>query len=82
MYKRCVEKGIIKVNRNIYSGGVDITRAISKSMNIDEARAENLKISGENFLGGDLKLIFPSMETMISPLEGALYADLTTIYLV
>lgn len=46
-----VEKGIIKVNRNIDAGGKDITRTISKSMSIDEVRAEKLKISsGNNFL--------------------------------
>jgi type IV pilus assembly protein PilM len=67
-----VEKGIIKVNRNIYSGGVDITRSIGKSMNIEESRAESMKISGENFLSGDSKMIFPSLEVVTAEIKRVL----------
>lgn len=63
------EKGVIKANRNIYSGGLDITKNISKSMNIEEKRAENLKTSGENFLNGESKIVFPSLEVVISEVK-------------
>lgn len=57
-----VEKGVIKVNRNIDAGGRDITKAISKSMNIEEERAERLKISGKNFLDKESHINFPVLE--------------------
>jgi type IV pilus assembly protein PilM len=63
------EKGIIKVNRNISSGGLDITRAIAKSLNIEEPRADNLKIKGENLITGESKMTFPSMEVIINEIK-------------
>jgi type IV pilus assembly protein PilM len=67
-----VEKGVIKVNRNIYSGGLDITRVIGKGMNIEEKRAERLKTSGENFLSGEAKMLFPSLENVVGEVKRVL----------
>lgn len=44
-----VEKGIIKSNRNIDAGGNDITRTIARGLNIDEERAEKMKLTGDFF---------------------------------
>ena len=60
-----VEKGIIKANRNIDAGGKDITRSVANSMNIDEARAEKLKLSNKNFFAKDSSISLPSLD-MIS----------------
>jgi len=68
------EKGVIKVNRNIYSGGIDITRAIARSLNIEESRAENLKIKGENFFAKESGVTFPSMEVIVSEIKRVIEA--------
>lgn len=58
-----VEDGIVKVNRNIDSGGYDVTSAISDSMNVSRVRAENLKKEKEDLMGGgELSLVVPSLE--------------------
>lgn len=60
------EGGVIKVNRNIDSGGYDVTSTISDSMKISRSRAENLKREKKDLLGGsDLSMVIPSIE-MIS----------------
>jgi type IV pilus assembly protein PilM len=59
-----VEKGIIKVNRNIDSGGKDITKVIARSMNIDEKKAERMKVAGTNFFNREMSLVFPSLTTI------------------
>lgn len=62
-----VEDGIVKVNRNVESGGYDITSAISDSMNVSRLRAESLKKEKDNLLGGsDLSLVIPSVEMVSS----------------
>ena len=38
-----VEKGIIKINRNIDAGGNDITKSISESYNVSMEKAESIK---------------------------------------
>lgn len=60
-----VSKGIILSNRNIDSGGNDLTRTIATSMNIDEERAEALKVSDKNFFSKDSSINFPSLEMII-----------------
>lgn len=60
-----VEKGVIKANRNIDAGGRDISRALAKSMNIDEARADRLKMSEKNFLSGEANMNFPVLDLVI-----------------
>jgi len=63
------EKGTIKVNRNISSGGLDITRTIAKNMNIEEPRADSLKIKGENLVAGESKMTFPSLEVIVNEIK-------------
>lgn len=60
-----VEKGIIKVNRNIDAGGRDITKSIAKSMDIEEERAEKLKVSGRDFLKKESNIKFPVIDLII-----------------
>lgn len=67
-----VEKGIVKVNRNIDAGGRDITRAISRSMGVDEERAEKLKVSGKDFFSRESSIIFPVLEMIKGEVERVL----------
>ncbi|MFA7209720.1 MAG: pilus assembly protein PilM [Parcubacteria group bacterium] len=60
-----VEKGVIKANRNIDAGGRDISKVIAKSMNIDDERADKLKVSGKNFLDGDSSITFPVIDLIV-----------------
>jgi len=57
-----VENGLIIVNRNLDAGGKDITRTIAKSMNINEERAEKLKISNKDFFSNESYINFPALE--------------------
>jgi type IV pilus assembly protein PilM len=68
-----VEKGIIKSSRNIDAGGSDITKMISNSLQIDEKRAEQMKISGENFFNSDLAINLPTLEAIIGEIKKVLY---------
>jgi len=62
-----VEKGIVKVNRNIDSGGNEITSAIAESMNISPERAEMLKKQGKDFINSkESMIIFPALEIISS----------------
>lgn len=69
-----VEKGIIKANRNIDSGGKDISRVIARSMNIDDERAEKLKISGKDFLNKESGMNFPAIDLIINEIARVLSA--------
>jgi type IV pilus assembly protein PilM len=60
-----VEKGIIKANRNMDAGGRDISKSIAKSMNINDERADKLKVSGKNFLSGESSVSFPVIDLII-----------------
>lgn len=57
-----VEKGVIRVNRNMDAGGRDLTKAISKSMGIGWERAEALKVSGKNFFEKDSYVNFITLD--------------------
>lgn len=57
-----VEKGIIKVNRNMDAGGKDITKTIARSMNVDGDRAEKLKTTDNNFLSAESNIKFPVVD--------------------
>ena len=59
-----VEKGTIRANRNIDSGGADITSSIAKGMGIDETRAEDFKLSNRNFFTPEANLKFSSLDTI------------------
>lgn len=73
-----VERGVIKVNRNIDAGGRDMTRAISKSMNIDEARAEKLKVSGKNFLNQNVNVYLPVFDLIAAEVKRVLESHYKT----
>lgn len=65
-----VEKGIIRINRNLDAGGLDITKAIAKEMQIDLERAESLKISGKNFFTPDSSVAnFFTLEVIAGEVE-------------
>ncbi|HAI74314.1 MAG TPA: hypothetical protein DCS28_02710 [Candidatus Moranbacteria bacterium] len=64
-----VEKGIIRINRNIDAGGMDLTKTISKGMVIDFERAEALKISGTNFFDSKSSVSFFTMELLTGEVE-------------
>jgi type IV pilus assembly protein PilM len=73
-----IEKGVIKVNRNIDAGGKDITKTIARSMNIDEERAERMKMSGKDFLSKESNITFPSLDLIIGEVKrvlGAFYKN-------
>ncbi len=58
-----VEKGTIKVNRNINVGGSEITNTIAESMNISKQRAESFKKEGKDLLNGkESAIIMPTVE--------------------
>ena len=69
-----IEKGVIKVNRNIDAGGKDITKTIAQSMNIEEARAERMKISGKDFLSRASGISFPVLDLIIGEVKRVLEA--------
>lgn len=57
-----VEKGIVKINRNIDVGGGDITKTIEKSLGITSERAEAMKISGGDFFSSQSSLHFSALD--------------------
>lgn len=58
-----LEKGVVKVNRNIDAGGNEITTAISDSMNISRQRAEIFKKGDKDFINSrESALIIPVLE--------------------
>ena len=57
-----IEKGVVRVNRNVDAGGSEITSAISDSMGISKQRAETFKQGDKNFLSGNAALIIPVLE--------------------
>lgn len=60
-----VEKGVVKVNRSINSGGNEITSTIAESMNISAERAEILKAQGRDFLNSrESMIVFPALEVI------------------
>ncbi|MFA5994665.1 MAG: pilus assembly protein PilM [Parcubacteria group bacterium] len=60
-----VEKGVIKANRNMDAGGRDITKVIARSINVDNERAEKLKVSDNNFLSAESNVKFPVIDLII-----------------
>jgi type IV pilus assembly protein PilM len=63
------EGGIIRANRNIDSGGNDITKTVAKGLGISYERAEMMKVSGDNFFSSEYNLHFPSLELIISEIS-------------
>lgn len=69
-----VEKGVIKVNRNIDAGGKDITRTIAQNMGVSEERAEDLKKSNKDFFSKESGMVFPVMESIAGEVSRAISA--------
>ena len=69
-----VEKGVVKVNRNIDAGGREITRMIAQSMDIEEARAEKLKLSNKKFLDSESSITFPTLDFVVGEINRVISA--------
>lgn len=62
-----LEKGIVRVNRNIDAGGNEITTAISDSMNISRQRAETFKKGDKDLINiRETALVIPVLELIAS----------------
>jgi len=70
-----VEKGEIKLNRNIDAGGKDITKAIAAGLSVDENRAENLKLSGMNFFGQESNIKLPCLDLILEEIKRVLVSN-------
>jgi type IV pilus assembly protein PilM len=58
-----VEKGMIRVNRNIEGGGSEITKTIAESLNISKQRAEELKKENKELLNNqEMSLTIPVLD--------------------
>ncbi len=58
-----VEKGVIKINRNIDIGGNEITKTIPESLNVSLTRAESFKKEDKDLLNSrESSIIMPSLE--------------------
>lgn len=58
-----VEKGVVRVNRNIDAGGSEIATAIADSMNISKQRAETFKKGDKDLLNNsESSMIIPVLE--------------------
>jgi type IV pilus assembly protein PilM len=58
-----VEGGVVKVNRNLNSGGNEITSTLAEGLNISWERAESLKKGDKDFLNiKESSLVFPALE--------------------
>jgi len=68
-----VEKGVIKVNRNIDAGGRDITKAISRSMDIDDERAEKFKISNKALFSKEANMKLTTLDMIIDETRRVLH---------
>jgi len=64
-----VEKGEIKISRNIDAGGKDITKAIATGLSVGEERAESLKISKMDFLGKESNIVFPCLDLITGEIK-------------
>jgi type IV pilus assembly protein PilM len=67
-----IEKGIIRVNRNIDAGGIDITRSIAQSMRVSEERAEGIKKSNRDFFSKESNIAFPVLDSIAGEVSRAI----------
>lgn len=59
-----VEKGIIKINRNINIGGDEITKNISSTLNVSWERAESFKKKNDYLSNEGKQMVAPVLETI------------------
>ncbi len=65
-----VEKGVIRVNRNIDAGGDEITSAIAEGMNISRPRAETFKKGDKDMLNSnETAIIVPVLDLLVGELR-------------
>lgn len=69
-----VERGMIRVNRNIDAGGKDITRIVAQNMGISEERAEDMKKSNRDFFSQEAGMVFPTLEAIAGEVSRAINA--------
>lgn len=60
-----IEKGVIKANRNIDAGGMDLTKTISTGLGISKERAEAMKLSGKDFFSMESSLHFSTLDVIV-----------------
>lgn len=59
--------GSVKLSRNIDTGGKDMTRTLSDTIEVARSRAEELKKSGKDFLNQrESAVIFPTLQVIIT----------------
>ena len=62
-----VEKGTIRVSRNIEGGGSEVTNVIADSLNISKQRAEELKKEDKDFINNkEMSLAIPVLDMIAS----------------
>jgi type IV pilus assembly protein PilM len=62
-----VDNGVIKINRNVNSGGKEMTRTLAASLNVSVNRADSLKTSEKNIINSkESSVAFPTLEVIIS----------------
>lgn len=62
-----VEKGMIKVNRNIEGGGNEITNMIADSLNISRQRAEEMKKENKDLINNrEMSLVIPVLDMIVN----------------
>jgi len=65
-----VSNGVVHVNRNIDTGGSDITKTIAESMNISWERADSLKKEGRDFfVSRETSMIFPTLDLIANEIK-------------
>lgn len=70
-----VEDGVIKVNRNLNSGGNEVTSTFADGFNVSWERAESLKKGSEDFLNTpESAIVFPTFELITGEMNRVLAA--------
>ncbi|MDQ5902305.1 MAG: hypothetical protein QG606_521 [Patescibacteria group bacterium] len=61
------DDGMVKLSRNIDTGGKDMTRTLSDTIEVARSRAEELKKSGKDFLNQrESAVVFPTLQVLIT----------------
>ena len=61
------DDGSVKLSRNIDTGGKDMTRTLSDTIEVARSRAEELKKSGKDFLNQrESAVVFPTLQVIIT----------------
>ncbi len=64
------ENGVVRVSRNLDTGGKDVTRTLTEGLGITQERAESLKKSEKDFLNNpESALVFPALQMIANEAE-------------